>query len=96
MGVILSEETQTQKDMHGMYSLKTGNLKKKKYRISKIQSTELKKVNKLKCPSEDASVPLGREKKTITGGEGGRDLGGKVNRWEGDGNLIWYWVREKD
>jgi hypothetical protein len=28
-----------------------------------LQSTELKKVNKLKNPSEDASVPLGREKK---------------------------------
>ena len=52
--------------------------KKKKYRIPKIQSTELKKVNKLKCPSEDASVPLGREKKAITSGEGGKDLGGKV------------------
>jgi hypothetical protein len=26
------------------------------------------KFNKLKCPSEDASVPLGREKKTITSG----------------------------
>ena len=36
-------------------------------------------VNKLKCPSEDASVPLGREKKTITSGEGGRDWGGKVD-----------------
>ena len=36
---------------------------KKKYRIPKIQSTELKKVNKLKGPSKDASVPLGREKK---------------------------------
>jgi hypothetical protein len=45
--------------------------KKKKYRIPKIQSTQLKKVNKLKCPSEDASVPLGREKKAITSGEGG-------------------------
>ena len=47
--------------------------------MPKIQSTELKKVNKLKCPSEDASVPLGREKKAITSGEGGRDLGGKVD-----------------
>ena len=37
-------------------------------------------VNKLKCPSEDASVPLGREKKAITSGKGGRDLGGKVSR----------------
>jgi hypothetical protein len=53
--------------------------KKKKFRISKKQFTELKKVNKLKCSSEDASVPLGREKKTITSGEGGRDLGGKVD-----------------
>jgi hypothetical protein len=35
----------------------------KKYRISKIQSTVLKKVNTLKCPNEDSSVPLGREKK---------------------------------
>ena len=49
------------------------------YRVPKIQSTELKKVNKLKCPSEDTSVPHGREKKAITSGEGGRDLGGKVD-----------------
>ena len=54
--------------------------KKKKYRIPKIQSTELKKVNKLKCPSEDASVPLGREKKAVMGEEGGRDLSGKGDR----------------
>jgi hypothetical protein len=46
------------------------------YRIPKIQSTELKKVNKLKCPSKDTSVPLGREYKAITvGREGGT--------WEG-------------
>ena len=32
-----------------------------------MQSIELKKVNNQKCPSEDASVPLGREKKAITG-----------------------------
>jgi hypothetical protein len=47
--------------------------KKKKYRITKIQSIEFQKDNKLKYPSEDASVPLGREKKTITSGERGRD-----------------------
>jgi hypothetical protein len=47
------------------------------YRIPKIQSTELKKLNKLKCPSEDTSVSLGREKKAITSGEGERDIGGK-------------------
>jgi hypothetical protein len=50
------------------------------YRIHKIQSTELKKLNKLKCPSEDAPVPLGKEKRAITSEEGGRDLGEKVGR----------------
>jgi hypothetical protein len=55
-------------------------------------------LKKLKCPSENSSVPLGREKKAIISGEGGRDLGGKVD-WvegEGEGSLIWYWVRDKD
>jgi hypothetical protein len=44
------------------------------------------------------SVPLGREKKAITSGEGGRDQRGKVNgrAVEEEGNLIWYWVNEKD
>jgi hypothetical protein len=32
-----------------------------------MQSTELEKVNKPKSPSEDASVPLGREKKSNLG-----------------------------
>ena len=41
------------------------------FRIPKIPSTEIKKVNKLKYPSEDASVSLGREKKAITSREGG-------------------------
>ena len=59
------------------------DIRKKKYRISMLHSTELKKVNKLKCPSEDAPVPLGREKKAMTSGEGGRDLGGKVD-WVGE------------
>jgi hypothetical protein len=39
--------------------------KKKKYKILKVQSIEHKKVNKLKGPSEDNSVQLGREKKAI-------------------------------
>jgi hypothetical protein len=38
---------------------------KKTYRIPKIWSTELTNLSKLKGPSEDASVPLGREKKAI-------------------------------
>ena len=47
------------------------------YRIPKIQSKELKKLNK--CPIEEASVLLGREKNRITSGKGGRNLGGKVD-----------------
>jgi hypothetical protein len=64
---------------------------KKKVRISKTHSTELKNVSKLKGPSEDASVPLGREKNVITIGDDGRDLRGKVKRRLGkEGNLTWY------
>jgi hypothetical protein len=36
------------------------------YRIPRIQSTELKKFNKSKGPSEDISIPVQREKKEIT------------------------------
>ena len=53
----------------------------KKYRILKIKSTELTKVNKLKGPSEDASIPLVK-KKAFTRVEGGMDLGGKWNKGE--------------
>jgi hypothetical protein len=42
-----------------------------KYIIHKIQSTELKKLNKLKGPSDKSSVPLGWEKKASRSGEGG-------------------------
>jgi hypothetical protein len=58
-------------------------------------------LNKLKGPSEDTSVPLGKEKKAITCGAKERDLGGKVDwggegvEW-GEGNLICYWVKEND
>ena len=44
-------------------------------------------LSKLKCPSEDTSVSLGREKKAIISGEGGRDLRGIVNG-EGGPDLI--------
>jgi DNA-binding beta-propeller fold protein YncE len=67
--------------------------KKKKYRLPKIQSMELRMINKLKVPSEDSSVTLGREKKTTTR-EGGKDLEVKVVG--GKGNMIWYWVGAKD
>jgi hypothetical protein len=46
--------------------------------MPRIQSTELKKVNKWKGPSENASVPFGREKKTGSQGREG-------SRWEGKG-----------
>jgi hypothetical protein len=40
------------------------------------------RLNKLKCPSEGASVPLGKEKKAITSGEGGREEPGRESEWE--------------
>jgi hypothetical protein len=49
--IILSEVTQTQKIWYVLTN--KWILTTKKYRIPKIQSTELKKVNKLKCPSEN-------------------------------------------
>jgi hypothetical protein len=52
------------------------------YRIPKIESTELKNISKLKCPSKDTSVQPGREKKAISSGEGGKDL---------EGNVYWGW-----
>jgi hypothetical protein len=62
-----------------------------------MQSTELKKLNKLKCPSEYTSVPLGRER-AITSQEGyGRESGQGRKELVGVGKLIWYyWVREND
>jgi hypothetical protein len=43
----------------------------------------------------DSSVPLEREKKTITYGEGGRYLGGKVNGGDGRGELDLVLVERK-
>jgi hypothetical protein len=53
--IILNAATQTQKYMHGMYSLINGYWPKN-YRLPRIKSTELKKVNELKTPSEYASI----------------------------------------
>ena len=63
----------------------------KKYRILRIQSTELKKVNKPKGPSEDASIPLGREKKHSQEGWKGGPGWERGKRGE-EGNMIKYWV----
>jgi hypothetical protein len=46
------------------------------HRIPRIQSSEFKKVNKLKGPSENASIIFGREKKAITGGRRREGAGG--------------------
>jgi hypothetical protein len=54
------------------------------YRIPTIQSTELKKINKQKGPSEDKSIPLGKEKKGIMGGRGGEE-GMRVGEERGRG-----------
>jgi hypothetical protein len=74
--------------------------KEKQTQKPKIQSTEFKRLNKLKCPSEDTSVPLGR-KKAIISGEGGREGIGREWGWGqeqcgAEGNLIWYCVKEED
>ena len=47
--IILNDVAQTQKDMHGIYSLISGYYSKK-YRI---QSTDPKKLNKKEGPSKD-------------------------------------------
>jgi hypothetical protein len=52
------------------------------YRIPRTQSTELKKVNKQKGPSEDVSIPLGLEKIAITGAKRRRDMCGSREREE--------------
>ena len=61
---------------------------KKPYRIQEDQSTEFKRFNKVKCPSKKASVSLGREKKAISSGERGRDLGGETVAGRGEPDLV--------
>jgi hypothetical protein len=88
--------------MHGMYSLIRGYQPKpkKKYRIPRIYSTELKKVSKLKCPNEDTPQSHLEEKRKQS--QVWRDGGIWEGKWTGrilggeEVNLIWYWVREKN
>jgi hypothetical protein len=66
------------------------DIREKKYRIPKIQSTEFKKVNKLKCPSKDASVSEREESNHKWGwmkGSGREHGQGRVRE---EDNLIWY------
>ena len=67
-----------------MYSRISG-YEPQKYKIPRIQPTDHKKCNKQKCPSEEVSIPVGREK-AEGGKEGPWEVGG-----EGAQNQI-YWV----
>ena len=63
--IILSEVTQAQKDVHGFYTLISGYYSPPEKNT--VQNTQdkvhrRKNVNRLKCQSEDSSVPLGRRK----------------------------------
>ena len=79
--------------MHGMYSLIRGYQPKpkKKYRIPRIYSTELKKVSKLKCPNEDPPHPLSPtwKRKESNHKYGGMEGSGKENGLGG------YWGVKK-
>jgi hypothetical protein len=69
-------------------------MQSKKFSTMNVKSQQLKLV-KMKGPSKDASVPLGREKKATTRGRKGH---GKEKGWGWgrEGNMIWCWVGEKD
>ena len=74
---------------------------KEKERISRIQSTELKKVNKPKDPNKVASIPLGggrgerRQSQWRRGGEEGRYLCGRGDREvKGEHDSIGGWGQE--
>ena len=77
--------------VHAWYVFTNKWILAKKYRIPRIQSTDLKKLNSSKGPSEDISIPLGREKRSQ-----GRDM--EETGWESwgrgagrRGNVIRYW-----
>jgi hypothetical protein len=54
------------------------DISQNKYRIPRIKSTELKKAKKPKSSSDNASIPLWREKKANTGGRR-RDVGSRAH-----------------
>jgi hypothetical protein len=71
---------------------------KKQQQQQKLQNTQdtvhkTQKGHQDEVPMPGYFSPLGREKKAITSGEGGRDLGGKVDgagERGVEGSLIWY------
>jgi hypothetical protein len=62
----------------------------KKYKILWIQSTQLSKISKVKGPSEDALILLGREKKVVTGNRGEEGFARERGRGGEKGNMIRY------
>jgi hypothetical protein len=68
--------------MHGMYSLISG-YRGERYRIPKIQSTDLKSVNKLESPSQDASVSPTWEREESNHKWRGREGPERKSKWEG-------------
>ena len=66
----------------------------KKYRISRMQSTELKKVTKSKGPNEEASIPLGKKKKQSEEGGESEESGWESGQGRGKWNMNRYWVEE--
>jgi hypothetical protein len=65
--------------------------KKKKCRIPRTQSAEVKKVNKWKDPRKDASIPLGREKKAVKMGRAREGPGWEKGQGGEGRDIIRYW-----
>jgi hypothetical protein len=80
---ILCEVTQTQKDMHGMYSLKVDISQKVQNTHDTL--TDSRKLNKKEGPSEDASIPLEGEQRGLGGREEGEERGRQDQVWEETG-----------
>jgi hypothetical protein len=70
---ISKKQNKTNKQTKTLYTIQSQDTV---HRTQKAQQAE-----KLKYPSEDTSIPLGREKKAITSGEGGTWEG----KWTGAG-----------
>ena len=61
-----------------------------KYRITRIQSTDHKKCSKQKGASKDASIPLRRGNKIITGDRGREEPGWEMGEGGEKGGKIRY------
>ena len=92
--IILSERTQTQKDIHGMYSLISGYQQKS----TEYLGCNHKRYNKQKCPRDGASIPLrwGKEiAMRVRGKKGGSWVGEMKGRGKGEQDQIWGRGQEK-